>query len=110
MVKEKSFRAWTGAGNAGAYTQAGLPNITARWVNWNAPVMRYPLVSDEFEGALSLSISAQNSSLMSVEGIGYVWDAMTIDASRNNKLYGRSATVIPDSIHLPVIMYLGLST
>lgn len=72
--------------------------------------MRHPLVTNDLDGALSLSISAMNSSGLGVGGTGYVWDAMTIDASRNSILYGRSTTVMPNSIQLPIIMYLGLST
>ena len=72
--------------------------------------MRHPLVSTDFEGALSLSISAMGSSMLNMGGTGYVWDAMTIDASRNNPAYGRSATVLPNSVQLPIILYLGIPT
>ena len=39
-----------------------------------------------------------------------VWDSLDIDASRSNPLYGSSTTVMPESINLPVILYLGLTT
>ena len=39
-----------------------------------------------------------------------VWDSLDIDASRSNPLYGSSTTVRPESINLPVILYLGLTT
>ena len=38
------------------------------------------------------------------------WDSLDIDASRSNPLYGSSTTVMPESINLPVILYLGLTT
>ena len=39
-----------------------------------------------------------------------VWDNLIIDASNSNPAYGSSQTVMPASIDVPCIIYLGLST
>ena len=106
---DQFFRAWTGTGEAGVYRASGLPNVTARWVNWNTPVMRTPLLQDDIDGALSLSTSAQSATGFTSGGSGRMWDALTFDANRSNVIYGAAAEVRPPNILLPAVIYLGVS-
>jgi len=107
----RPFRAWTGDAGAGAYTPAGLPNITGQLGN-----------GEQDEGGV-LGIFYENSQKGAFANAGpvrarypevypivendrrYLAD---FDASRCSPIYGRSSTVLPDSVQLPVLVYLGI--
>ena len=104
---EQFFRGWAqGTGNAGGYNAPGLPNVVGEWSNFNTPIMSIPASLPS--GAIRLSNSANVNSVLTIGGTGYVWDGMSLEASRSNFIYGGSDTVMPASVNLPVILYLGI--
>ena len=105
---EQFFRAWTsGAGEAGVHHDAGLPEISGSFA------VRGTMINDnsvlETTGAFLYTntsyderfASFQVSSNLSSQGC-------TFNAARNNTIYGASPTVMPASVNLPVILYLGI--
>ena len=101
------FRAWgQGTGDAGGYNAPGLPNVVGEWSNFNVPIISVPAPLPS--GAIRLSNSANVNSTLTIGGSGYVWDGMALEASRSNFIYGGSDTVMPASVNLPVILYLGI--
>ena len=104
---EQFFRAWAqGTGDAGGYNAPGLPNVVGEWSNFNVPIISVPAPLPS--GAIRLSNSANVNSVLTIGGTGYVWDGMSLEASRSNFIYGGSDTVMPASVNLPVILYLGI--
>ena len=104
---EQFFRAWgQGTGDAGGYNAPGLPNVVGEWSNFNVPIISVPAPLPS--GAIRLSNSANGNSALTTGGTGYVWDGMSLEASRSNFIYGGSDTVMPASVNLPVILYLGI--
>lgn len=99
------FRAWTGAGSAGGYNAPGLPEIEGAWSGWNIMSIAGGGPSGAFQANW-----APNGVVAVETKVAGVWDSLDIDASRSNPLYGSSTTVMPESINLPVILYLGLTT
>ena len=103
---EQFFRAWgQGAGNAGGYNAPGLPEIEGAWSGWNIMSIAGGGPSGAFQANW-----APNGVVAVETKVAGVWDSLDIDASRSNPLYGSSTTVMPESINLPVILYLGLTT
>ena len=98
------FRAWTGAGNAGGYNAPGVPEIEGAWSGWNI----MSITGGENAGAFQSHWEAAGSIASATKEAG-VWDRLLIKASRSNPLYGSSTTVMPASVNLPVILYLGIS-
>ena len=103
-LSEQFFRAWTGAGNAGGYNAPGLPEIEGAWSGWNI----MSIAGGENAGAFQSHWEAAGSIASATKEAG-VWDRLLIKASRSNPLYGSSTTVMPASVNLPVILYLGIS-
>ena len=101
---EQFFRAWTGAGSAGEYNAPGLPEIEGAWSGWNI----MSIAGGEDAGAFQSHWEAAGSIASATKEAG-VWDRLLIKASRSNPLYGSSTTVMPASVNLPVILYLGIS-
>ena len=101
---EQFFSAWTGAGSAGGYNAPGLPEIEGTWSGWNI----MSIAGGENAGAFQSHWEAAGS-IASVTKEAGVWDRLLIKASRSNPLYGSSTTVMPASVNLPVILYLGIS-
>ena len=107
LPRPARFRGWAqGTGNAGGYNAPGLPNVVGEWSNFNTPIMSIPASLPS--GAIRLSNSANVNSVLTIGGTGYVWDGMSLEASRSNFIYGGSDTVMPASVNLPVILYLGI--
>lgn len=103
----KSFRNWAqGAEGAGATNQPGLPEISGTFA------VRGTMINDnsviDTTGAFFYTntshderfASFQVSSNLSSQGC-------TFNAARNNTIYGASPTVMPASVNLPAILYLG---
>lgn len=104
---EQFFRGWAqGTGNAGGYNAPGLPNVVGEWSNFNVPIISVPAPLPS--GAIRLLNSANGNSTLTTGGTGYVWDGISLEASRSNFIYGGSDTVMPASVNLPVILYLGI--
>ena len=101
------FRTWTlGAEDAGATNQPGLPEISGTFA------VRGTMINDnsviDTTGAFFYTntshderfASFQVSSNLSSQGC-------TFNAARNNTIYGASPTVMPASVNLLAILYLG---
>lgn len=94
------FRAWTlGAdGMAGGYNAPGLPNIEGY-------ALTHTYAGATAGGALSFSNFVMNQPHQAGADWGGVW--LNLNASGSNPEYGASPTVMPPSINMPVIIYLG---
>ena len=109
-LSDQFFRAWTGAGTAGAHHDAGLPNVTGGGTGANNLTTRYE--SPSYVGATMIgnNLEAAGHTFQHIAGNGInVYGGILLDLSRGNPVYGNSATVMPASVDLPVMMYLGNS-
>ena len=104
LPRPARVRGWTGAGSAGGYNAPGLPEIEGTWSGWNI----MSIAGGENAGAFQSHWEAAGSIASATKEAG-VWDRLLIKASRSNPLYGSSTTVMPASVNLPVILYLGIS-
>ena len=104
-LSEQFFRACTGSGNAGGYNAPGIPNITGTWSGWNIMSVE----GGGHSGAFQSHWEPNGTVALETKTAG-VWDNLIIDASNSNPVYGSSQTVMPASIDVPCIIYLGLST
>ena len=99
-LSEQFFRAWTGAGEAGKYNAPGLPELTGGF-------SAYCFNDGDPWHAMTSASSGQNAlTVGSSNGTRYT--AFTFKASLSNMIYGASSTVMPPSVNLPVILYLGI--
>lgn len=98
------FRGWTlGAGEAGKYNAPGLPDIIGKY----GQVFARPAVAEgPFAGS---DIIAENVQGGTDSAIDYLV-TVGFRASAANPTYGASATVMPSSINLPIILYMGIAT
>lgn len=96
------FRAWAlgaGAGGAGSYNAPGLPEIEGTFNPWG--IMPYSSNSGAF-------VSRENNGTHPDAGNGGGGVLFTFKASGSNSIYGASSTVMPPSVNIPVIIYLGI--
>lgn len=106
------FRAWAlGAdGMAGGYNAPGLPNITGQATAvGNEDGFISPggnVAAGLVNGAIIKGSQCTHGSAMSSSNYGKGY-ALGIDASKSNDVYGASSTVMPPSVDIPVILYLG---
>ena len=77
------------AGDDGVY-EALFPQIALR------PVAHLPLLVEDFPDRLGTNADA-----------GY--GALEFRASRSSSIYGASQTVMPSSINLPIVLYMGIA-
>ena len=102
---EQFFRAWTGGGDglAGTYNAPGLPEIEGHFDGCD-------LLGDsraDWSGAFIRDGTLYGNVTVTVSGVGIELPT-TFSARASNPIYGSSATVMPASINLPVILYLGI--
>lgn len=108
---EQFFRAWTGVGNAGGYNAPGLPNIQGVSSGDNCLTTHVLSIGPVWTGPLRVGYNLESAGEVyerranPYEGL---YGGMQFDASRANAIYGASQTVMPASVDLPVITYLGL--
>ena len=104
LPRPAPFRAWTsGAGEAGKYNAPGLPDIIGKY----GQVFARPAVAEgPFAGS---DIIAENVQGGTDSAIDYLV-TVGFRASAANPTYGASATVMPSSINLPIILYMGIAT
>ena len=94
---EQFFRAWTGAGESGKYNAPGLPDIIGKY----GQIFARPEVAEgPFAGS---DIIAENLQGGTDSAIDYLV-TVRFRASAANPTYGASATVMPSSINLPIIL------
>lgn len=94
-----------GIGKAGGYNTPGVPNILGSWSGWNI----MSIVQGGANGVFQAHWEPNGTVALETKTAG-VWDNLIIDASNSNPVYGSSQTVMPASIDVPCIIYLGLST
>ena len=101
---EQFFRGWRpGAGEAGKYNAPGLPDIIGKY----GQVFARPAVAEgPFAGS---DIIAENVQGGTDSAIDYLV-TVGFRASAANPTYSASATVMPSSINLPIILYMGIAT
>lgn len=103
LPRPAPFRAWTGTGGvAGGYNAPGLPDLSG-YVP--AVVMSESTVSAT--GPFSVGPVTYTDAVN--PGQGQVHRSIIFNASHVSAIYGASPTVMPASIDLPVILYLGNS-
>ena len=106
------FQAWVlGAdGMAGSHNKPGLPNITGQATAvGNEDGFISPggnVAAGLVNGAIIKGSQCTHGSVMSSSSYGKGY-ALGIDASKSNDVYGASSTVMPPSVDIPVILYLG---
>ena len=106
LPRPARFRGWAqGTGNAGGYNAPGLPNILGSWSGWNT----MSIAQGGANGVFQVHWEPNGTVALETKTAG-VWDNLIIDASNSNPVYGSSQTVMPASIDVPCIIYLGLST
>lgn len=115
---EQFFRAWTGGGDglAGIYNAPGLPEIGGHFAPrvlvqgglTNAGVALEHLSGVFHDGRPD---TTETAPILATEGTYQVpaWNIKML-ASRYNPIYSASDTVMPESVNLPVCLYLGLHT
>lgn len=101
---EQFFRGWgQGTGSAGGYNAAGLPEIEGHFDGCD-------LLGDsraDWSGAFIRDGTLYGNVTVAISGVGIELPT-TFSARASNPTYGSSATVMPASVNLPVILYLGL--
>ena len=111
LPRPARFRAWTGVGNAGGYNAPGLPNIQGVSSGDNCLTTHVLSIGPVWTGPLRVGYNLESAGEVyerranPYEGL---YGGMQFDASRANAIYGASQTVMPASVDLPVITYLGL--
>ena len=94
------FRAWTGAGESGRYNAPGLPELLGGFSAYTYDAgMPWQAITSVDSGMNALTVGSSG---------GTRYNAFTFRASLSNAIYGASSTVMPPSINLPVILYLGI--
>lgn len=91
------LRAWAlgGGGTAGGYNAPGLPNITGSF---------HQVAYGTSDGAFGSSYLSPGGLQSGGTGGSY---ATTFQAARSSTVYGASSTVMPPSVNVPMILYLG---
>ena len=96
---EQFFRAWTGAGESGRYNAPGLPELLGGFSAYTFDAgMPWQAITSVDSGMNALTVGSSG---------GTRYNAFTFRASLSNTIYGASSTVMPPSVNLPVILYLG---
>ena len=99
-LSDQFFRAWTGGGTAGAHHDAGLPDIGG--------FMSGILLAVNPDSGGALTLTAGIADRQTADGPINSWGYVDFKASKSNPRYGVSDTVMPPSVNLPVILYLGI--
>lgn len=95
------FQNWVlgASGMAGSYNAPGLPEIEGTFNPWG--IMPYSSNSGAF-------VSRENNGTHPDAGNSGGGVLFTFKASGSNSIYGASSTVMPPSVNIPVIFYLGI--
>ena len=97
---DQFFRAWTGAGESGRYNAPGLPELLGGFSAYTYDAgMPWQAITSVDSGMNALTVGSSG---------GTRYNAFTFRASLSNTIYGASSTVMPPSVNLPVILYLGI--
>ena len=97
---DQFFRAWTGTGESGRYNAPGLPELLGGFSAYTYDAgMPWQAITSVDSGMNALTVGSSG---------GTRYNAFTFRASLSNTIYGASSTVMPPSVNLPVILYLGI--
>ena len=97
---DQFFPGWTGAGSAGGYNAPGLPELLGGFSAYTYDAgMPWQAITSVDSGMNALTVGSSG---------GTRYNAFTFRASLSNTIYGASSTVMPPSVNLPVILYLGI--
>ena len=100
---QRFFRNWAlGNDAAGTHNSAGLPNLHGEFTLWKT----FLADSETHANGVFKKISGSQAYTTGQEG-HTPYKGFDFDASRSNKIYGSSDTVMPASINQPTIIYLG---
>ena len=111
---EQFFRAWTlGAGGVvGGYNAPGMPEITGTLTAQAGDDGVYEALFSSNRIASSGALAATGGKTFPI-GSGTNADAgygaLEFRASRSSSVYGASQTVMPSSINLPIVLYMGIA-
>ena len=94
------FRGWVqGTREAGGYNAPGLPELLGGFSAYTFDAgMPWQAITSVDSGMNALTTGSSG---------GTRYNAFTFRASLSNTIYGASSTVMPPSVNLPVILYLG---
>ena len=97
------MRACSSAHSAGTKNEAGAPEILASLAASGAVAWGNP------SGAFVFRTGSTSAPIAAADTISGVVDKIDLEfyASKSNSTYGRNNTIMPDSINLSVIVYLG---
>ena len=99
-LSDQFFRAWTGTGESGRYNAPGLPELLGGFSAYTFDAgMPWQAITSVDSGMNALTVGSSG---------GTRYNAFTFRASLSNTIYGASSTVMPPSVNLPVILYLGI--
>ena len=100
-LSEQFFRGWTlGAGESGRCNAPGLPELLGGFSAYTFDAgMPWQAITSVDSGMNALTTGSSG---------GTRYNAFTFRASLSNTIYGASPTVMPASVNLPVILYLGI--
>ncbi len=99
QLGDQFFRAWTGAGESGRCNAPGLPELLGGFSAYTFDAgMPWQAITSVDSGMNALTTGSSG---------GTRYNAFTFRASLSNTIYGASSTVMPPSVNLPVILYLG---
>lgn len=100
LPRPAPFRAWVqGTGEAGGYNAPGLPELLGGFSAYTFDAgMPWQAITSVDSGMNALTTGSSG---------GTRYNAFTFRASLSNTIYGASSTVMPPSVNLPVILYLG---
>ena len=108
------FRGWTpGAGGVvGGYNAPGMPEITGTLTAQAGDDGVYEALFSSNRIASSGALAATGGKTFPI-GSGTNADAgygaLEFRASRSSSIYGASQTVMPSSINLPIVLYMGIA-
>ena len=100
-LSDQFFRGWKlGAGESGRCNAPGLPELLGGFSAYTFDAgMPWQAITSVDSGMNALTTGSSG---------GTRYNAFTFRASLSNTIYGASPTVMPASVNLPVILYLGI--
>ena len=113
-LSDQFFRGWTpGAGGVvGGYNAPGMPEITGTLTAQAGDDGVYEALFSSNRIASSGALAATGGKTFPI-GSGTNADAgygaLEFRASRSSSIYGASQTVMPSSINLPIVLYMGIA-
>ena len=99
------MRASVQTSDLGCANAAGAPNITGSVSCLGAN--NSGMWCETGYGALAGTSSYRSNQFESATSSGSPCHAISLDSSKSNSIYGSSNTIMPVSVNIPIIIYLG---